>query len=60
MGTYREWINALKTKWIGKTVIYNNARYRVVDVDYNGLLLIDKESVHTKTTAVASYQVKAI
>lgn len=60
MGTYREWIDGLKTKWIGKTVIYNNARYRVVDVDYNGLLLIDKKTIYTKTTAVKIYQVKEI
>lgn len=60
MRTYREWIDGLKAKWIGKTVIYNNARYRVVDVDYNGFLLIDKKALYTETTAVKIYQVKEI
>lgn len=60
MRTYREWIDGLKAKWIGKTVIYNNVRYRVVDVDYNGFLLIDKKALYTETTAVKIYQVKEI
>ena len=35
MGTWKEHIDKLKSQWIGK--------HRVVDVDYNGLLLIDKK-----------------
>ena len=51
-GTYKEWINELKTRWIGKRVTYEGQPYTVVDVDYNGMLLIDKVAAHTKTTAV--------
>lgn len=53
MGTWKEYINELKEKWIGKSVTYENKNYNVVDVDYNGLLLIDKKARHTDTTAVA-------
>mgnify|MGYP003289631978 CR=1 FL=1 len=53
MGTYREWIEKLKSEWIGKTVIYENEKYNVVNVDYNGMLLIDKKAKHTDTTAIS-------
>lgn len=53
MGTWREYINKLKEKWIGKSVMYENKSYNVVDVDYNGMLLIDKKARYTDTTAVS-------
>lgn len=53
MGTWREYINKLKQEWTGKSVIYENKKYNVVDVDYNGFLLIDKKAIHTDTTAVS-------
>lgn len=43
MGTWKEYIDKLKSQWIGKEVVYENEKHRVVDVDYNGLLLIDKQ-----------------
>lgn len=52
MGTYKEYINRLKKEWIGKVIIYDNKKYNVVDVDYNGMLLIDKKAQFTDTTAV--------
>lgn len=52
MGTYKEYINRLKKEWIGKAIIYDNKKYNVVDVDYNGMLLIDKKAQFTDTTAV--------
>lgn len=58
MGTYREYIEKLKSEWIGKSVIYENETYSVVDVDYNGMLLIDKRAKHTDTTAVSIASVK--
>ena len=58
MKTYREWIGKLKAEWIGKEVIYENNKYKVVDIDYNGLLLINKKAKHTETTAVATHHVK--
>lgn len=60
MGTYKEYIEKLKKKWIGKTVIYENKKYKVVDVDYNGMLLIDKKARYTDTTAVSSLTVKEV
>lgn len=53
MGTWKEYIEKLKKEWIGKTVIYENERYKVVDVDYNGMLMIDKKSCFTDTTAIS-------
>lgn len=53
MGTRREYIEKLKDEWIGKMVIFEDERYNVVDVDYNGMLLIDKKAQYTDTTAVS-------
>lgn len=63
--TYREYIDSLKEKWIGKKVEFCGSVYTVVDVDYNGGLLIDKptyycESYTSETTAVAQHMVKEI
>lgn len=52
MGTYREYIERLKQAWIGKVVLFENEEHTVVDVDYNGSLLIDKKARFTDTTAV--------
>lgn len=49
---YRERIDQLKAEWIGKEVIYENELHEVVDVDYNGALLINKKTPYTETTAV--------
>lgn len=57
-GTYKQFIENLRNKYIGKKVIYNGETYKVVDVDYNGMLLINKKSYFTETTAVKINQVK--
>ena len=56
-GTWKEYINELKNEWIGKIVEYEGEKYNVVDVDYNGMLLIDKKAICTETTAVEFYQI---
>lgn len=58
MGTYKEYIEKLKSQWIGKEVVYENEKHKVVDVDYNGMLLIDKKARMTDTTAVAISSIK--
>ena len=58
MGTWKEYIDKLKCQWIGKEVTYKNEKHRVVDVDYNGMLLIDKKARMTETTAVAISNIK--
>ena len=60
IGTYREWIEKLKDQWIGKKVIFENKQYTVVDVYYNGALLIDKKARMTDTTAVGAPDIKVI
>ena len=52
MGTGKGYIEKLKKEWIGKEVIFENEKHKVVDVDYNGALLIDKKARMTDTTAV--------
>lgn len=51
--TYKEYIEKLRSEWIGKNVLYENKKYLVVDVDYNGMLLINKKATYTETTAVS-------
>lgn len=60
MGTYREWIESLKKEWIGKDVKFEGNNYKVVDVDYNGMLLIDKKARYTETTAIPQYAAEKI
>ena len=52
MGTYREYIEELKEKYIGKTVRYEGKTHKIVDVDYNGAIHIDRPGRFTETTAV--------
>lgn len=54
---YKDYIKQMKEKWIGKKVHYNGFEYTVVDVDYNGSLMIDRpnyycDSLILPTTAV--------
>lgn len=51
MGTWKEYIESLKTEWIGKRVMFGSRPYTIVDVDYNGILHIDRPTERNKTTA---------
>ena len=58
--TYKEGIEKEKAEWIGKKVKYQGNEYTVVDVDYNGALLINKphkycDSYTAETTAIGSW-----
>lgn len=55
---YKDWITELRREWLGKKVTYEGKEYTVVDVDYNGCLLIDKPGQFTDTTAVVGLMVK--
>ena len=57
---YRDWIKAMKEDWIGAHVVFDGYEYTVVDVDYNGALMIDKPARFTETTAVSKFAVKRI
>ena len=58
--TYKEYIEGLKKKWIGRDVLFEDERRKVVDVDYNGMLLIDKKARFTDTTAVSIEMITAL
>lgn len=54
---YSDYIKELKAKWYGKDVMYEGEWYRIVGVDYNGCLLIDKRAKFTDYTAVDNWMV---
>lgn len=55
---YRDMIDGMRKEWTGKDVLFRGEAYKVVDVDYNGGLLINKKARFTDTTAVAEYMVE--
>lgn len=55
---YKDWVVEMRAKWIGQEVEFEGCKYNVVDVDYNGALLIDKPAEFTDTTAVPPWMVK--
>lgn len=60
MGSYRELIEQYRKEWNGAEVIYEGNKHKVIDVDYNGALLIDKKAQFTDTTAVDMTSVKRV
>lgn len=54
--TYREYIEKMKKEWVGKKVSFEGEQYVVIDVDYNGALMINKKARFTDTTAVSQFQ----
>ena len=54
---YRDYIEQKKQKWVGQQVSYQGSTYTVVDVDYNGSLIIDKPAQFTSTTAITEFMV---
>ena len=57
MSSYQEYLRSMYAKYIGAQVRYNGRLYKVIDVDYNGMLLIDIQSDHAETTAVSLNQI---
>ena len=60
MGTWKEYNKKKKKHWIGKKVEFEGTSYVVVDVDYNGVLYINKPARFTDTTAVGEEMVKVL
>lgn len=56
----KEIVEKLKNEWIGKRVSFEGEVYKVVDVDSNGALLIDKRARFTDTTAVLPSMVEEV
>lgn len=50
--SYKEYIKTQKSKYVGKKIWYNDKLYTIVDVDYNGMFLIDRPTEFNDTTAV--------
>lgn len=49
---YSEFHKKEQAEFIGKIVEYCGEQHKIVDVDYNGALLIDKPARFTDTTAI--------
>lgn len=60
MTSYHEYLRSMYTKYIWARVRYNGRLYSVIDVDYNGMLLIDIPSDHAETTAVNLNQITEV
>lgn len=54
MGTWRDYVSALREKYVGRRVRYNGGIYTVANVDCNGIVHIDLPNRHNATTAVYS------
>lgn len=52
---WKDYITNMKKEWIGKEVSFRGEKHTVVDVDYNGGLLIDLADQFKETTAVAPH-----
>ena len=52
---WKDRIAQLRVEWNGRKVIYQGEQHTVVDVDYNGALLIVRETMYNKTTAIEPY-----
>lgn len=57
---YKDYIKQKRDKWIGKRVRYEGKEYNVVYVDYNGMLMIDKNSEFTDDTAISEVMVEVL
>lgn len=53
--TYRELVEKEKSEYVGRKVLYKGEKHTVVDVDYNGGLLIDLPTQFTETTAISRF-----
>lgn len=60
MRDYSEYIAQMRKEWIGHRVLFVGQEFTVVDVDYNGCLLIDKKARFTETTAVDATMVRRV
>lgn len=54
---YKDFIESKKREWIGRQVSYGGTIYTVLDVDYNGALLINKPAQFTDTTAISEFMI---
>lgn len=55
--TYKSYIESLKAEWIGKRVEFDGKAHTVVNVDYNGSLMIDLPTMFNETTAIAAWMI---
>lgn len=57
---YKKYIANMRQQWVGKRAVYEDMAYDVIDVDYNGMLLINRPTQFNDTTAVKPNQVSLL
>lgn len=50
--TYKEALEEYRAEWIGREISYMGERHKIVDIDHNFAIMIDKPARFTDTTAV--------
>ena len=50
--SYRVLVESERREYIGRAVIYKGESHKIVDVDWNGAIMIDQKAQFTDTTAV--------
>lgn len=50
--SYRDLVEQERREYIGRDVIYKGERHKIVDVDWNGAIMIDLKARFTETTAL--------
>lgn len=56
---WKEYIDMMKAKWIGKKIMYYGTVYAVTGIDYNGSILINRKTATNDTTAITETIAKA-
>ena len=57
--TWAEHVESLAKEYVGVTVRYDGKIYKIVKVDLNGVMHINKPSEHNETTAVFANELEA-
>lgn len=57
--TWAEHVESLAKKYVGVAVRYDGKIYKIVKMDFNGVMHINKSSEHNKTTAVFANELEA-
>ena len=57
--TWAEYVKSLADEYTGVKVHYDGKTYKIVKVDYNGVMHINKPSEHNETTAVFANRLEA-
>lgn len=58
MGTWKEHIDKLKSQWIGKEVVYENEKHKVVDVELQRIVTDRQKSKNDRHNSGRNFKYK--